>query len=227
MNCTNANGTTLTSSQIASASSAYQFQCGSACAGGGDEDQGDNNDTVILACGYGAGPNCDNTEGYGDTPLAPYYQLGMPLIYGPDGYPEPQKLNAAIDIYNYIKNNPGDYILVGHSAGGTALVIVASMLQKEGFGDQIAALVLLDPYFDTNYPIDQYGNLGDIQDVANQLAPSGIPVFLGDSPTDGDDEIVGAIQFSTDQLGYEVNHLQLATNTDIYNLIVNDPSWNP
>jgi hypothetical protein len=195
---------------------------------------GNNDDTppdLILACGLGAGANCDNTADYdGFLPLSPYYQLstGMPLNYGVDlyaNYGADSKLMVALAIYMQIKNNPGRYNLVGHSAGGTAVIIAARWLQRDGFGDRIANLILLDPAMDKNLQIDGKGT--NIQDEANKLVSSGITVFLGDSPQDGDDYIAGAIRYPTTDLSYEVNHLQLATNTDIYNNIVNDTRWRP
>ncbi|MBI5822918.1 MAG: RHS repeat-associated core domain-containing protein [Chloroflexi bacterium] len=181
----------------------------------------DGDDELIFACGFDAGVNCDNTAGYDGLPLTPYYQLGTPSIYGVDGYGR-DKLAMAIAIYNLIKSNPGKYTLVGHSAGATALIIAVSLLQRDGLDSQIKNLVLLDPAMDTGYKIDEYGNI----DIANSINPAGdpngIPLFLGDSTVfpDGPDYIDGSIRFPT-----TVDHLQLANNPDIFNLIVSDPRW--
>jgi len=193
-------------------------------AGSGGGNEGVDAPTLILVCGQLAGPNCDITTGYDGLPLIPYYQLSTetPLIYGVDGT---TKIAVAIAIYNHIKDNPGQYILVGHSAGGTALILAARMLQEGELGDQVSDLVLLDPYMDKNYPIDAKGTLGNIQDEANLIASSGITVFLGDSPGDGEDQsIAGAIEYET---GNDVDHKHLATNYFIYNKIVDNPYWRP
>jgi hypothetical protein len=79
---------------------------------------------------------------------------------------------------------------------------------------------------DPSYPDDK-GDMVNLQTEANLIAPNGVPVFLGDSMEDGDDEIMGAVQFETTQLNYDVSHLQLATNIDIYNMIIGNPQWSP
>jgi hypothetical protein len=182
---------------------------------------------TLLACGFDAGEDCENTLGYDDLPLAPYYQLqgGKPLIFGVDKY-QKNKFDMALAMYNYIKANPGKYNLIGHSAGGTALIILVSWLQRDGLEDQIQNLVLLDPAMDTAYKIDESGNLGNIQDLADAINPSGdpngIPLFLGDStdPADGPDFIQGANKYVAD-----VNHYHLATDINIYMAIINDVHW--
>ena len=187
--------------------------------------------TLILACGFGAGPNCDNTAGYDGLPLAPYYQLsGNPFVFGVGNSDD--KLSVARAIYDLIKNNPGLYNLVGHSAGGSAVILAVEQLLRDGYGDRINNIVLLDPAFESLPALDGSGDVS-LQIAANSINPnqdpSGIPVFLGDVVKgDGDDAIEGAYEFQTDQvLTYEVTHKQLATNLDIYNMIVNDLHWRP
>ncbi len=189
---------------------------------GNDGSEDDESPELILACGDNAGGNCDNTADYdGFLPLYPYYQLssGIPTIFGNDGT---TKFVQALAIYYYIKMKPGQYNLVGHSSGGTALIIAARLLIRDGLGDRINNLVLLDPYMDSSYRIDEKGTFGDIQDQADLLTAGGITVFLGDSPEDGHQTITGAILFSSTG-----GHLELANDMTIYNSIVTNSHWNP
>jgi pimeloyl-ACP methyl ester carboxylesterase len=146
-----------------------------------------------------------------------------PSIYGVDSYGSQfPKLQMAIAIRDQIINNPGKYILVGHSAGGSAVILAVRMLQNSGYGDRVSAVILLDPAMDSEYPLDESGALGSIQEAANQIAANGTPVFLGDSLLDGNDSITGAYEYQTNR---DVSHTQLAISSNVYLHITTSKSW--
>ncbi len=197
---------------------------------GGANNNSDTSD-LILVCGFYTGDNCNqyNEDAYGERPLTPYLQLSSnpPVMYM--GFPKDEgKLPMAKAIYNLIVSHPGmTYNIVGHSAGGTAVILAVEQLILDGHANQINNIVLLDPWFDTSLESVGGNRNVAILDAANSFRSAGIAVFLGDSPDDGPDKITGSNRFSTEGWTPYVTHTQLATNYDIYNNIVGDENWRP
>jgi pimeloyl-ACP methyl ester carboxylesterase len=172
--------------------------------------------TTILACGYNSGTGCSQHT------LHPYEKLGATILYG--ATTEDDKYDVAQDIFDQVAKNPGSYNLVGHSAGGTAVIWAVAKLIETGYAERINNVVLLDPAID---PGDWHGV--DLQGAANKFDSQGIQVFLGDYKGEGNDSITGAVEYETDNPRFpelnNLNHDTLATSEALYHDIVTNSHW--
>jgi hypothetical protein len=105
------------------------------------------------------------------------------------------------------------FLLIGHSAGGSAVIIAVDRVSDKG---RIAGIVLLDPSMNAEL---EGGIEPNLQSMADNLPK---PVFLGDSPEDGDDRIAGALEVTYPELG----HNELALTNKVVEDMLDAFGWN-
>jgi hypothetical protein len=109
----------------------------------------------------------------------------------------------AVEISNYMRTNSGgNFILVGHSAGADAVIIVMDMIKNET-AVNVDGVILLDPTLTASIP----GTTDtSISSKANQIHNQA-SLFLGDTnePSVGYVHIAGS-----DRREYDYDHYALA-----------------
>jgi YD repeat-containing protein len=161
-------------------------------------------DKIIFMCGKHDGTTCAIVS----APLYPFREWAERIGYSDDDFSTfdddicrgKSKLDCANRAISEIESSSSErYLLVGHSAGGSAVIIVASRVSNK---DQLAGIALLDPAMTATLENDdlEKGEYTDLQTMANSLPG---PVFLGDSPYDGDDFIAGAFEVEYPHLTHE------------------------
>ncbi|HNT26523.1 MAG TPA: hypothetical protein PKM21_19300 [Anaerolineales bacterium] len=162
----------------------------------------------------GACRNQDSVDGYNEgwltpdeAPLNPYYNWAIGIGYSVSWYEFEDygaKYAMAQTMAGEMEASNDIYILVGHSAGADAVILAADMVRYK----DIDSIAVLDPTLTATIPPSQTGT--SILDMANQVAAN-LPVFLGDTPSDGNITITGAGRYP-----YDYSHLGLAVADDVF-----------
>jgi hypothetical protein len=171
-------------------------------------------DKIIFICGVGDGTACAS----GNAPLHPFREMAER-----NGYTESDfsildtdvcgsKLECATQAQTKLESSGSSrFLLIGHSAGGSAVIIAAHRVSDKG---RIAGIALLDPAMDATLE----DGVVNLQSMADGLTK---PVFLGDSPQDGDDKIAGASEVLYEHL----NHEELALNDEVVRDMLEQFTW--
>jgi RHS repeat-associated protein len=173
-------------------------------------------DQVIFICGRGEGPACANRS----APLHPFREMAERNGYSASDFTILDvdvcgtKLECANEAISRIgASGMARFLLIGHSAGGSAVIIAVDRVSDKG---RIAGIVLLDPSMNAEL---EGGIEPNLQSMADNLPK---PVFLGDSPEDGDDRIAGALEVTYPELG----HNELALTNKVVEDMLDAFGWN-
>ena len=167
-------------------------------------------DKIIFICGTD-GLACAR----GNSPLHPFREWAERVGYSAsdfkildvDDCSGKAKLDCANQAEAEIESSgSARFLLIGHSAGGSAVIIAGDRVNNKG---QIAGIVLLDPDMTATLEDDIIDiTYTELQTMANSLPK---PVFLGDSPEDGLGKIAGAHYWEFSNL----SHMNLALRDEV------------
>jgi RHS repeat-associated protein len=174
-------------------------------------------DKIIFICGVHDGTACAD----GSAPLHPFREWAERIgysksdfsIYDIDRCSGKAKLDCANQVEAEIESSgSARFLLIGHSAGGSAVIIAADRVSDKG---RIAGIVLLDPSMNATL---EGGVVTNLQTMADSLPK---PVFLGDSPKDGPDSIAGAYYVPYPKFG----HAEIALKDEVVNDMLKEFGW--
>ncbi|NOH04086.1 MAG: hypothetical protein HND47_20010 [Chloroflexi bacterium] len=140
---------------------------------------------TIVICGWGTGGNCGNgspVTGYNnEVPMNPYPADAYFFTENPEVMSGHTKEDVLNQVSDYIKeqqtqDNTLRFILIGHSAGADAAILIADKLGRNA----VSRTVLLDPTLSATLN----GQIVDLQTQADSVA-NDIPTLLVDSKEPG------------------------------------------